>query len=371
MLTDHQPLPIQIPVRKIAIVRALHLGDLLLAVPAMRALRKRFPEAEITLVGLPWAVEFVRRFSAYVDRWVEFPGFPGMLEVEANWERTKRFLKESRAYGYDLAVQMHGDGSISNKFTVLLGARLTVGFQKPGTRSPRGMHTLPYPEGSKEVLKHLKLVQTLGASPEDHTLEFPLRSSDFDELGQILEVSELEREKVVVINPGARPPARRWRPEHFACLADRLVAEHGVRVVLCGGKGEENLSQAVKAAMRSEALDLSGKTSIGCLGALLSKAKLAILNDSGPAHMAVALGIPSVALFGAADPQRWAPIDQTINRIIYKGVDCSPCPHWVCPVDHRCMNRITVEEVLSVARELLANTNTLEPQGTQRPQREL
>ncbi|MCL5962622.1 MAG: glycosyltransferase family 9 protein, partial [Chloroflexi bacterium] len=105
---------------------------------------------------------------------------------------------------------------------------------------------------------------------------------------------------------------------------------------------------------RARAIDLTGQTSIGALGALLSRASLAVLNDSGPAHVAAALRIPSVALFGAADPARWAPIDQTVNRIIYKGVECSPCPHWVCPIDHRCLNWITVEEVRCVSNELLS-----------------
>ena len=234
-----QALPIQIPVRKIAIVRALHLGDLLLAVPAFRALRRRFPDAEITLIGLPWAADFVRRFSAYLDRWIEFPGFPGMLEVEVNWSRTKAFLKESRAYGYDLAIQMHGDGSVSNKFTVLLGAKLTLGYRRPEFPAPRLTFALPYPGAMKEVLKHLNLVSSLGASSSDYALEFPLEPDDFDELSRIPEARELERKSpLVVINPGARPPARRWYPDRFAAVADRLAREHGATVVLSGGSGE-------------------------------------------------------------------------------------------------------------------------------------
>ncbi|MCL5962623.1 MAG: glycosyltransferase family 9 protein, partial [Chloroflexi bacterium] len=243
---------IQIPIRKIAIVRALHLGDLLLAVPAFRALRKRFPEAEITLIGLPWAKEFVRRFSAYLDRWVQFPGFPGMLEVEVDWSRTRDFLKSSRAYGYDLAIQMHGDGSVSNKFTALLGARLTAGYRRPDLPSPRLTHTLPYPEGMKEVLKHLRLVEALGARYGDAGTEFPLYPYDFDELRQLPGAKELEGQNpIVAIHAGARPPARRWYPERFASVADWLVAEHQATVVLCGGPGEEYLSQAVPERMRA------------------------------------------------------------------------------------------------------------------------
>src|SRR5215469_16269914 len=96
--------------RRIAIFRALQLGDLLVAVPALRAIRKHFPAAEITLIGLPWAASFVRRFSCYIDRFVEFAGFPGINEVEAHPERTASFLEEQRVYSYDLVIQMHGSG---------------------------------------------------------------------------------------------------------------------------------------------------------------------------------------------------------------------------------------------------------------------
>src|SRR5690348_11203743 len=101
--------------RRIAIFRGLQLGDLLEAVPAQRAIRAGFPSAEITLIGLPWAESFVRRFHRYIDRFVEFAGFPGIDEAEFVPERSERFIREQRAYGYDLAIQMHGSGRVSNR----------------------------------------------------------------------------------------------------------------------------------------------------------------------------------------------------------------------------------------------------------------
>src|SRR3989442_5832460 len=100
--------------KKIAIFRALYLGDMLLAVPALRAIRQRFPEAEISLIGLPWMEAFVRSFRCYVDRFVEFGGYPGIEEVEVIPERSQPFIKEQKAYGYDLVIQMHGSGRVSN-----------------------------------------------------------------------------------------------------------------------------------------------------------------------------------------------------------------------------------------------------------------
>ncbi len=142
--------------RRIAIFRALQLGDLLLAVPALRAIRADFPGAEITLIGLPWAQPFVRRLHSYVDRFVEFVGFPGIAEVDVVPERTACFVEEQQAYGYDLVIQMHGSGRTSNRFALALGSRMTVGYYED--KRPEGL-TLgaPYPDDQPEVYRNLGL----------------------------------------------------------------------------------------------------------------------------------------------------------------------------------------------------------------------
>src|ERR1044071_79749 len=116
-------------VRKIAVFRALFLGDLLCAVPAFRALGQRYPQAEITLIGLPWAAEFVQRVP-YIDRFVAFPGYDGIQEVAYSPSQTAAFLRSFQADGYDIALQMHGDGHVSNGFVAALGARLALGYRR-------------------------------------------------------------------------------------------------------------------------------------------------------------------------------------------------------------------------------------------------
>ena len=123
--------------RRIAVFRALQLGDLLLAIPALRAIRARFPEAEITLIGLPWAASFARRFRCYIDRFVEFAGYRGIDEGEVVPERSQQFLAEQRAYAYDLVIQMHGNGQTSNACVLDMGARLTVGYYPNTTTKHR------------------------------------------------------------------------------------------------------------------------------------------------------------------------------------------------------------------------------------------
>jgi ADP-heptose:LPS heptosyltransferase len=120
-------------IREIAILRALVLGDLLCAVPTFRSLRRRFPAARITLIGLPWARSFVARYGAYLDDFVEFAGFPGIKERDVDPARVVQSIGDLQARHFDLAVQLQGSGLSSNSFIALLGARSTAGFVLPGT----------------------------------------------------------------------------------------------------------------------------------------------------------------------------------------------------------------------------------------------
>src|SRR5437588_8394214 len=133
-----------------AVFRALQLGDLLVAVPALRGLRAQFPKAEITLIGLPWAKSFVQRFHHYVDRFVEFVGYPGIAEVNVVPERTACFIEEQRSYGYDLVIQMHGSGESSDRFALALDARMTIGYYTDIAPATLTLGS-PYPNDQPEV----------------------------------------------------------------------------------------------------------------------------------------------------------------------------------------------------------------------------
>ena len=155
--------------RKIAVFRALYLGDLLLAVPALRSIRTGFPGAEITLIGLPWAASFARRFSRYIDRFVEFVGYPGIQEVDADPEKCYAELEEQRAYGYDLVIQMHGSGRVSDEFALALNGQVTVGYYEDIL--PAGLTAgMPYPKDEPEVLRNLGLARLLGCPNLDPEL---------------------------------------------------------------------------------------------------------------------------------------------------------------------------------------------------------
>lgn len=343
----------RLAVGRLAIVRALHLGDLLLSVPAFRSLRRGFPAAEITLIGLPWARGFVRRFHRYLDRWREFPGYPGLLEVDVDLDRTAAFLNEERAYKYDLVIQMHGDGRASNPFSLALGGRRTVGYF-PSERSDGLWLGAPYPDDQHEIERDLGLARLLGLPADDHRLEFPILPGDLVEAQMVLPASLDPHRPIIGMHVGARPPARRWPTERFAIVGDALAREHNAQVVITAGPGEEEMARSVVERMRHPALNLAGKTTLGSLAVLIRRCSLFISNDTGPAHVAVAVDTPSVTIFGPADRRRWAPLDQRRHPIVFQTVDCYPCPHWECPIDHRCLRWIEPEQVIEVAKRLLS-----------------
>jgi ADP-heptose:LPS heptosyltransferase len=307
--------------------------------------------AEITLIGLPWAASFVQRFAAYVDRFVPFPGYPGIDEVACEPTRTDAFLREQRQYGYDIVVQMHGSGRTSNPFALALGGALTVGYVDPAMASTQSALDIaaPYPTGLHEIERNLGLAALLGCPVDDTTLEFPLTSDDRREADRLLGVGGVP---LIGVHPGAKHPSRRWPPERFAAVADRLALRHGARVVITGGPGEVDIARQVAAAMRFPAAMLAGETSLGGLAAVVERLDLYLTNDTGPAHIASAIGTPTVVVFGPADLHRWGQRGPR-TCVIARDVDCRPCGAVICPIDHRCLNWIEVDEVTAAADALL------------------
>lgn len=159
--------------KQIVIFRALQLGDMLNAVPAFRALRKAYPDARITLVGLPWSTEFVERFHHYLDDFIIFPGFPGLPEQAPNVTQLPSFLRWMQAMEIDLAIQMQGSGKITNSVVSLWGAKQLAGFYLPGNYCPDPGSFLEYPENETEIWRHLRLMEFLGIPLQGDELEFP------------------------------------------------------------------------------------------------------------------------------------------------------------------------------------------------------
>lgn len=307
-----------LPPQRIAILRALYLGDLLCATPAFRALRERFPRAELTLIGLPWAAEFVAR-SPHLDRFLAFPGYPGLEDEPPVPGASGAFFAAMREAPYDLAIQMHGDGSASNGFVAALDARRTLGYRREaGDR--RLDESLPYPGREHETRRWLRLVAALGARTDDLRPVFPVSATEVASATALLAGHPAhggERPRALIgLHVGAKDPARRWPPERFVALSDLLWARHGAALVLTGGAAERPLAAAVLRDLHAPALDLVGKTDLGQFAAIIAGLELLVTNDTGASHLAAATGTPSVILFGPTRPEQWAPLDRGRHRAL-------------------------------------------------------
>jgi ADP-heptose:LPS heptosyltransferase len=338
--------------RRIVVFRALVLGDMLCMVPAMRALRGAYPTAHVTLVSLPWAREFAARFSAYFDDFIEFPGFPGLPERPFDAQAFPRFLDEIQQRHFDLALQMHGSGSFVNPLVMMFNARKASGFYLTSEYCPDIESFLPYPNDVPEIWRHLRLMSHLGIPLAGEALEWPVTVVDRQEFSQLPEAACFSGTPYVCLHPGARYLSRRWMPERFARVGDSLAGA-GYQVVITGAASEAPLAAAVSDAMTAPHFNLAGKTSLGALGAVLKDARLLISNDTGVSHVAAALKLPSVVIVTGSDPQRWAPLDRQRHQLVMRPVDCRPCEHRSCPIDFRCAEQVTVQDVLDKALRML------------------
>ncbi|KVE36395.1 glycosyltransferase family 9 protein [Burkholderia sp. TSV86] len=339
---------------RIAVFRALQLGDMLCAVPALRALRRGEPDARITLIGLPWAREFASRFSGYIDHFIAFPGAPGLAEQpEADAAEREAFVAECRARDFDLAIQLHGSGAQTNAIVASLGAARTAGFVPPGGATAALDCTLPWRDGEPEVTRYLTLMRKLGYPDWGDYLEFPLGGLDYALWHVLCDEHALDPGRYVIVHPGARMASRRWPLERFASVARRL-ADDGWQIVLTGTRAELALANALADRLGRPCVNLCARTPLGALAALIGRARLLLCNDTGVSHVAAALGTPSIVVACGSDTGRWAPLDAERHRVLANYPACRPCMFDACPYGHECATAIGVDDVMEPAGELLA-----------------
>jgi ADP-heptose:LPS heptosyltransferase len=221
------------------------------------------------------------------------------------------FLAEMQSRQFDLVVQLHGSGTIVNSLVALLGGRRSTGFYPPGYYCPDPASFVPWPERGLEIHRLLALVDHLGLPRFGDELELPLAAEDFSKLDAILEAQR----PFVVVHPGASTPSRQWPVAWFAAVARRLEGA-GFRTVITGVASEQPLAGELAGRLEQRAIDLCGRTDLGTLGALVSRAALVISNDTGISHVAAALQTPSVVISTGENPARWSPINRRLHRVL-------------------------------------------------------
>lgn len=364
--------------RKIAVLHAKALGDFIVTLPALAAIKETYPRTELVLLAKPWVKEFLASRPSPVDRVISVPvlsgiGASGTGEVEAKVKgracntasrvdpaEAEPFYAAMRAEKFAAAVHMQGDGKTANPFIKKLGASLTVGVRNPPAEIIDRF--IPYVHYQSEVLRHLEIAALLGARTTRLEPHIAVTKADEQEAVPITEI--IKGKPYAVLHAGADDSRRVWPAVKFAAVADSLV-ERGYKVVLTGTPKEEEIITSVMRAMNHAAVPCTS-LALGGLAALLQKSALVISNDTGPLHLARAVGARTVGIFWAPNVLNWGPLSRSRHRLaISWQLECPQCrikpvsPWPFQPVTPGCdhsysfVEGVSVTEVLELAGELL------------------
>ena len=346
-------------VREIAVLRGGGLGDLMFAMPAIDALAAAYPDARVTLLGTPAAAELLVGRTGSVHAFEELPVSPGVRDSGVDAPSLEDFDHRLRGR-FDLAVQLHGGGRNSNPFLLRLGARHTVGTATEDAEVlERWVRYVYY---QHEVLRGLEVVALAGAEPV--TLDPRLTVSE-DERQAVRSRLGVAR-RLVAMHPGATDPRRRWSPDRFAAVAAARI-DVGDDVVLVGDHSDRAAADAIVAAVGTDRAsrlhDLVGTLPLRELPGVLAAADVMVGDDSGPRHLAVAVGTRTVGVFWFGNVINAGPLDRGRHRVLMAFV--TRCP--VCGVDvtqvgwtaDRCehdpsyVDEVAPEQVLTEVEDLL------------------
>lgn len=344
-------------VQRLAVLRANGVGDYVVAEPALSALRAAYPQAEITLLGAAHTRPLVEDRPGPCDRYVQVPLTRGVRvgdDPDASPEELEAWCAAQRAYGYDLAVQLHGGGRNSNALLLRLGARTTAGTATPD--APKPDRWVPYTPLQHDTVRWLEVVRTVGAVSDRLEPQVVVTEADLAESRAVLPP---DGRPLVVVHPGATDPRRCYPEERLGAVAAALAAR-GARVAVLGGPGDADRVARVADAGTAAGTPFAtvvGGLSLGGLIGTLRRADLVLGNDSGPRHLAGAVGTPTVAVFTSSNLVDVAPLSRTWHRVAVSWTSaCEVCGRRV--VDGRCEHDtsatwdVPLEEVRGLAEEL-------------------
>lgn len=334
---------------KIMIRAANWVGDAIMTTPVVRAIRKNYPKAEITVLAKPWVIP-VYEHNPYIDK---------IMVYEAN-ERHKKgwgtiiLSKDIQARGFDLAVLMQ------NAFEAALIAFLGRVKERLGYNTDARSLLLNRCVKMNPVLKKRHLIEYYngilngaGLVSDGEKMDLYISSKDQDYASALLK-KELPGDAMVIgINPGATGgTAKRWFPERYADLCQKLSQEYNTKILIFGGPADHELGEYILKLSKGSAINIAGKTSLGQAFALIEKCSLFITNDSGLMHAAAALDVNQIAVIGSTDHIATRPYsDKAV--MVRVPVDCSPCLKDTCPREHECMDEITVDMVFENCKSAL------------------
>jgi heptosyltransferase-2 len=346
------------------------VGDVVMAIPALREFRRMFADAEITLLARSW-VSGLLDYEELADRIIQTEEFD--LRSPIKFIKLVRRLRRDR---YEFAVLLQNAFSAA-VVAKAAGARHIAGYPADGRRRLLDL-VVPFAPDSKtshQVFYYLRIAarveeELTGKTHVDLTNPSPIlrvtRDAKENARRMILDAAgrrgpakaesiDLSREKILILNPGAtNSRAKQWLPERFAAVADLLAERDGFRTIIVGAPGDVETANKTANQMKTPVTVAAGRTSISELKAVLSCSSLVVSNDTGTAHVASALGVPTVVIFGPTEHVSTRPYSDGA-MVVRHDVECSPCMLRDCPIDHRCMTRVEVEDVYRAAKSLLVS----------------
>ncbi|MFH1867922.1 MAG: glycosyltransferase family 9 protein [Candidatus Omnitrophota bacterium] len=315
-------------VKKILLITLSNIGDVVLTLPVLRVIEREFPEADITVMVGPNAKEIFTGESS-VSRIIVY-------NKHVSLSKKIQLGLRLRRRGFDMVVDLR-----NSLFQFLIGARYNSPLIK---RSYSDIHRKD---------KHLKALASMGTSVDNPPFSIFLTRDDKLHINSVLnEFGILPDDNMVAMAAGSKSHTKRWATTGFLKLCDRLNKEMALKVILVGDDNDRAINKEIAAVGLKDVYDLSGRTNIRELAYLLSLCELLVTNDSAPVHIASAVGLPTVAIFGPTDPKKYGPLSDN-SIVLVKGLRCSPCEKALCRFDLECMKKITADEVFNAAKEIL------------------
>ncbi|MGB2705738.1 MAG: lipopolysaccharide heptosyltransferase II [Candidatus Omnitrophota bacterium] len=337
---------------RILLTRTDRIGDVVLSTPAIKAVRDKYPDADIAFMVRPYAKDIVEG-NPYLDEVIIYDKYGKQKSLLS----TIIFAIALRKKKFDLAIMLHPTNRV-HLIAYLAGIPERIGFdRKSGIFLTKKVAHLKQ-KGEKHELEYtLDLLGSVGITAKDKELFVPVHENDIKKVDELLQEHHVGTDvPLVAVNPGASCPSKRWPPGNFAALCDALVGKYKARILIVSDKANKEFANAVTRDMKYEPVNLAGRTTVGELAALLSKCSLFISNDSGPVHIACAVGMPVISIFGRKDPglspRRWAPTGEK-SAVFHKDVGCEICLAHNCKINFKCLKAVTPQEVLKAAEKLL------------------
>lgn len=334
MAKDRRPID-KSRIRSILIRHTNWIGDAVMALPALEAVRDNFPESSITVLARPWVASLLENHPA-VDRVLTIEKGRGPIN---HFKEINRVAGRIRALEFDLAV-LFQNAFEAALISFLGGVKTRVGYNTDG----RGLLLSHSLERDRDVLRrhqveyYLAILRGLGWEAKSREPRLFVAPKDLDAGWALLSSEGAGKDDYLLgMSPGAAyGPAKRWPPERFAAIGDWAAQRWGARVVIVGSGGEKDLCREVAEAMKHPPINVCGMTTLGEAMALIRTCRFFVTNDSGLMHVAAALDVPMVAVFGSTDHHATGPRSKKAV-VVRRETPCSPCLKPVCPTDFRCM----------------------------------